>query len=382
MRIRTTYKNGALLAILITLATPSYFLLNASEKPKQLRHCAPQDWMSAQIDRDFLPFINGSLVFHRAEQIVEDSKIQPTYQGLMRVTYQNRHLLIRNWKNQCVNPGSDKSLFSGRLRHMHAAFCKLIKMHNLPEFDIVILLDDCEDSYPANHGPILCFSKRMTSDHCIMIPDFEALGGNQDKLKAVQEGIHEYPWHQKQNLAFWRGATTGGDYSLSNFLDYPRSKCVQLSLENTTLINARFTSLCQTNDAKNIQANFSSFFCKPIPVKAHLLYKYQITLDGNASTYSRLIWQLHSNCLVFKQSSPFQQWFYNSLIPFVHYVPFAWDVSDLKEQLLWAQNHDIEAQQIVKNANLYGAKNFSPQSIYSYLYLVVQKHAQLEKSLQ
>lgn len=363
--------------IIIIMGLISYPII----RHKSLESSA-KNWMYEQIEKDFIIFANATIPFQRAEDLmalVKDDKNNP---GLIRVTYDSRNLVIRNWQNEVIEPHLYKGPFSERIKSMHSSFSKLLTMAKMPPFDLAVLLHDSEDSCAIEQGPILCFSKRNTSSHCVMIPDFEALEGNKNKLKEVKEGRHKYPWNSKKNEAFWRGATTGGNYSYENFLDFPRSKCIQLSLENPQLIDARFTSLCQTDEEERIKSHFKSFFSKPISVKNHLLYKYQITLDGNASTYSRLIWQMHSNCLVFKQSSPFEQWFYNSLIPFVHYIPFAWDTSDLPKQIIWAKEHDAQAQMIVKNANLYAKNNLNQESIYCYLYLVIKKHAELGKTLR
>ena len=39
------------------------------------------------------------------------------------------------------------------------------------------------------------------------------------------------------------------------------------------------------------------------------------------NAWSGLYWKLYSNSLVIKVKSPFEQWYYNALVPHKHFVP-------------------------------------------------------------
>ncbi|OXB70777.1 UNVERIFIED_CONTAM: hypothetical protein H355_014600 [Colinus virginianus] len=51
----------------------------------------------------------------------------------------------------------------------------------------------------------------------------------------------------------------------------------------------------------------------------------------------------------FKHESEYYEWFYADLKPMVHFVPFKADLSDLIEQLQWAEAHPKEAAVIAEN---------------------------------
>ena len=70
-----------------------------------------------------------------------------------------------------------------------------------------------------------------------------------------------------------------------------------------------------------------------------LQYKYQLNIDGTVAAY-RFPYLLGGGALVFKQDSNYYEYFYKSLKPNVHYIPFKRDLSDLKEKIQWAKEND------------------------------------------
>lgn len=63
--------------------------------------------------------------------------------------------------------------------------------------------------------------------------------------------------------------------------------------------------------------------------------------------------QLQSSAAIFKVDSAFgfKQWFYERLEPWVHYIPVAADLSDLRRRFDWAEAHPAEVQLMVSRAN-------------------------------
>jgi hypothetical protein len=112
-----------------------------------------------------------------------------------------------------------------------------------------------------------------------------------------------------------------------------------------------------------------------VPISDHLKYKYLILVDGFTSAFHRGYWQLFSNSVLFKQTSPDFQWYYNALEPYVHYIPFENDLSDLIDKIKWAQEHDLVVQQIVHNANDFAHTHLTYADIMLYVYLLLTEYA-------
>ena len=74
-------------------------------------------------------------------------------------------------------------------------------------------------------------------------------------------------------------------------------------------------------------------------------YKYQLNIDGTVAAY-RMPYLLAGDATVLKQDSEYYEHFYKDMTPWVHYVPFKRDLSDLEERIIWLKNHDKEVRVI------------------------------------
>lgn len=64
-------------------------------------------------------------------------------------------------------------------------------------------------------------------------------------------------------------------------------------------------------------------------------------MDGTVAAY-RLPYLLAGDSVVLKHDSIYYEHFYKQLQPWVHYIPFKADLSDLVEKIQWARDHDEE----------------------------------------
>ena len=115
----------------------------------------------------------------------------------------------------------------------------------------------------------------------------------------------------------------------------------------------------------------------PISIEEHLAYKYLVDVDGNSCTYSRLYWILKSNSLCLKHLSNEEQWYYKGLEPYVHYIPFKEDFSDLEEKILWAKNHNDQVKKIILSANEFANQSLKHSDALFYFYKVLERYQKL-----
>lgn len=78
-------------------------------------------------------------------------------------------------------------------------------------------------------------------------------------------------------------------------------------------------------------------------------YKYIMDIDGNACTWDATAWKLNSGSVIFKPESDWQQWFYDSFLPWKHFVPVKDDFSDVIEKVEWCRNNEDKCIEMVKN---------------------------------
>ena len=348
--------------------------------------CQPNvpEWMMSQIGEDLSSYQEG----------ISSQSIDLAMKDYAEFSPNNSLELarcrIRNGEVFVIGPCSFK-MTQFRFDAVCQALRSLSCLTFLPDADFLICVGDSLHEqgsllFKKYNVPVFTFAKSEKDSTSILIPDCEALLEScyEKVLSDTSEGRRSFPWSRKEEKMFWRGATTGVDASLcnnqldfNNYQEFPRVKLVFLSAQYPHLIDAKFTILAQIIDPRVFDL-LAPCVSKSVPVTQHLKYKYQILIDGNTCAYSRAYWQLFSDCLMFKQTSPNIQWYYRSLLPYVHYVPVAYDLSDLTEKIKWAREHDEEAFKIVQNANDFAQKNLKKQDVYFYLYLLLKEYAKLQ----
>ena len=102
-------------------------------------------------------------------------------------------------------------------------------------------------------------------------------------------------------------------------------------------------------------------------------YKYQVSLDGTVAAY-RLPYLLAGNSLLLKQDSNYYEFFYQNLQPWIHYVPFKSDLSDLLEKILWAKDHEDEVQRMISRARAFAREHLLPHHVLCYHAVMLKVH--------
>jgi len=77
-------------------------------------------------------------------------------------------------------------------------------------------------------------------------------------------------------------------------------------------------------------------------------YRYYLLLDGNTVS-GRSMHIIQMGFVLFKPESPFYEYWYTLLEPWVHYIPVNADLNDLPEKVRWANNHPEKAEKIAQN---------------------------------
>ncbi|KAJ3383525.1 capsule-associated protein CAP1 [Entophlyctis sp. JEL0112] len=179
------------------------------------------------------------------------------------------------------------------------------------------------------------------------------------------------PWKEKANVAFWRGASTGGTPRVDKpWQQYHRPRLVEWAYsygkkypdrvfdageKNARIPNPRglsidigFNALHNADEGATKYVNETYGLKKSVQFETMLKFKYLIVVDGQAWP-ARLQNFLQTNSVILFNGI-FTDYFSWMLKPFVHYVPFQSDYSDLEERLQWLMDHDSEAEQISLNA--------------------------------
>lgn len=219
-----------------------------------------------------------------------------------------------------------------------------------------------------NYIPILSpYSNENYLDIPFIIPQDWQLANNNDTYYKIENNIK---WENKKPIAIFRGSATGSmelEYNQRlqiSKLDY-EWKQTKPNLLDAGIVswNSRdkIDSKLQLNYIKPIEMNALNIYLKPkIPMNEQIEYKYIINIDGHSNP-NRTSYLLQTGCLILMVESKYVigniYWFKDLLIPYKHYIPIKYDLSDLEEKIKWCQNNDKECKKIVNNAlELYKTK--------------------------
>lgn len=322
----------------------------------------PPAWMAQQISEDFKSFRKG----------ISKADIDQTSRALVR----RAHCTITGGKVFIKN-NADHEVTSNRVILLEKILSKLLQAVKLPDMEFLVDLLDASQS-PVKRAPVLCISKRKTETNVVHMPDFVKYEGSIWLIKQVYQGNEQYPWSQKRAGAFWRGSTTDAGLSPKFFIESSiRAQLIMASLKYPKMINARFSAVAQENSWIGGLLRKKGFYGPKVSIQDHLQFKYLLALDGTTWP-SSFFWQLWSNSLTFKQDSPFTEWYYAALRPYVHYVPVDRNLSNCRAQIKWASRHEQKALTMVKEANMFAQKYLKRIDLYYYLYLVLKEYARLQ----
>lgn len=350
---------------LIVLIAQGLESLGAAKKAIKPIHRLDSEWISNQINHDLKKYRSGITQTMLDEAELKMDKMATArcmvVQGIASVKCHSTHDGIQ-----------------ARAQWIKEILQELVKIYHLPDVDFIISLADvCTEHALA--VPVFGISKNIaTNQHVVLIPDPRRFALADDIIKEVTNGNKVHSWNSKIEKAFWRGSTTGGYYTCENFKTFSRTKLVFLSNNLPHHVDAKFTTLDHADGEfrKMFVNEYSHFLTTHIPISAQLKYKYLLSIDGNTWA-SSFYWMLFSNSLILKQNSPYTEWYYRGLKPYVHYIPIDSNFWDLGFQIDWAKKNEDDVLTIINNANSFAKKYLSREGHYYYFYKVLNEYSKL-----
>lgn len=204
----------------------------------------------------------------------------------------------------------------------------------------------------ALKAPIIAFGKHVQDFNTFLIPDPAFLGSNGYDLE-LSEMENYRRWEDRRETIFWRGAASNCGLEGDEWANTPRGRLVKAAqdINDTTIIDAKLTRLNHLPVTQQQILNEVGVVGEEEDFNNFLQYRYLIDVDGYASAWKSCFLKLASGSTVLKIQSDVMQWYYPSLIPWIHYIPVSKDVSDIKELYHWLKTHPSEAKQIAERGN-------------------------------
>ncbi|MGF1588761.1 MAG: glycosyl transferase family 90 [Pleurocapsa sp.] len=241
-----------------------------------------------------------------------------------------------------------------RLLQTHQLFINFLKLY--PDIKGSFLMSWHDNAKPKNtlsrNQIFITFTCLKTDTLGQCIPDvffLESQAYSQFRQQVEQQWLQ---WYDRRAITFWRGASTGSVLTKENWRNNRRVRLCQIAKDynDEQFIDAKITKLIQIKDREVKQfiqnANLVDSYISSIEF---IKYKYVIDIDGNSNSWPGLFTKLLTGSCVLKVESPWKQWYYSSLKPWVNYVPIKNDLSDLIDKIKWCRENDDQARVIGEN---------------------------------
>lgn len=181
----------------------------------------------------------------------------------------------------------------------------------------------------------------------------------------LQHGVRYFfpnipEWCERSSDLCWRGGCYGVNPTI-------RARFVEKLFEYNKVDTRNVRLSRWWCEDKNIN---EKYFADPLCDRLHFseFFKYKIffIVDGNVISSSHM-WGFASGAVPFLISNA-KCWFSSFAVPFVHYIPIEYDLSNLIEQIEWVLENDEKASQIAQNALDFSREYFSAEFQQNYLH--------------
>jgi hypothetical protein len=206
---------------------------------------------------------------------------------------------------------------------------------------------------------------------------------------------------QKSPTVFWRGgirgfSTYGGETRhirsivtayLRKFIDEETMQAHLNTLPRYVFISryfnepgfdVGFTTSDTHQEYKRVPA--IARYLKPyVPKEEQLGHRYQVTVSGN-DVGSSFGWQIGTNCVILRESYPWQVFFEGHFQPWEHYVPIARDFADVQEKIAWCEAHLDACQAMVEKRHQLVTYLLEPRTRRKALRRVIKRYEEFYRN--
>ncbi len=254
--------------------------------------------------------------------------------------------------------------------------------------DFIIYVGDgakvAADTYTTEAGFPL-FSLRTSVLHMdIPIPDPVSHGSNGQYL--WNDAGKAIPWDSRVSQLVFRGKGSCLKMQVDNWHACDRVRAQKLSDAYPEEIDAGIIEWNQLHKAnrmiyppvsvQEVEKTTGLKTVRSMDFTQQSHYKYILDLDGGLGS-SRKPGILSSGSVLFAQESPWYTYYEPLLEPYKHYIPVNRWLHDLRDQVLWARDHDDQMRMMVDVGRAFERKYLTVASSKLYMSILLDAYADL-----
>jgi hypothetical protein len=187
----------------------------------------------------------------------------------------------------------------------------------------IIGLDVSDGGIPHCEIPIFSFQK-PDGAKSILLPDIDFLRCRFYESDDFQDII---PYDEKRTSAIFAGSTSGGIVTKSaiDHLTLPRLRAA-VYFKNRPEVIFKLPNIVQYDSDETKQyLQKMGLGDRHISLAEQFCHKFLVSIDGNGAACSRVIVGLKSNSALVKYESAHRLFYFNTLIPWFHFIPITCD---------------------------------------------------------
>ncbi|EDW80613.2 uncharacterized protein Dwil_GK11623 [Drosophila willistoni] len=263
---------------------------------------------------------------------------------------------------------SDNCAYPSRCASVEELLLNIVR--DLPDLEFVLNVRD----WPQIHflsglsGPVFSYSSTdnfldimcpawsfWTSAGPLLQQYPRGLGRWDHMRRFIADRARRMPWQKKISIGFFRGSRSSKE----------RDNLVLLTKRAPHLVDAQYTQ------SKNSPV-------KEMSLAEHCKFKYLFNFRGISASF-RLRHILLCKSLVLHVGQEWQEFFYSSLKPWIHYVPVGSNASeeDLEGLILYLRQHDDLAEEIAERGFQFVWQQLRMKDILCYWRQLLQEYAKL-----
>jgi len=337
---------------------------NAGEKYAASKRVSNKFPYTPVIDQDLKLFKKNGISREMLDKCRLEDKHSVTYQSIGGKIYRSK-----------------KCLFPARCEGIEYFLVRAIKAkNNISDFELVLNVHDWPISNKRLGTAVPTFSFSKTKDYAdIFFPawTFWAGGpaitlhpkglGKWDEMRGVIiEAGKRTPWSAKRDLAFFRGSRTSSE----------RDALVLLSRTNPEMVDAKYTKNQSWRSNKDTLGESPA---AEVRLEDHCIYKYLFNYRGVAASF-RFKHLFLCGSTVLHVGSQWKEFFYDSLIPWFHYVPITDkgnNGDDLKDVLEFLGAHSEVSKTIAQNGKEFIENHLRIRDVHRYWQKLLKKYSKM-----
>jgi Glycosyl transferase family 90 len=227
-----------------------------------------------------------------------------------------------------------------------------------------ILVIQFDDRIHHDIGSVAFCRPRNEAPAVRLVPDtYFFLSQGYRSLREAAAGKLLPPWEERKGIVFWRGSATNNGTALDgspieSITQIPRVVLCRLLREipsTDAAITAPWGFRFNANECVQYLTN-ERIFRPPLNIHHHANYRYGIDIDGVASAWGFFEKLLLGLCIL-KVESPFEQWYYEQISEWRHFVPVRADLGDLQSKIEWCLEHPRQARAIAEEGQRFALEH-------------------------